>query len=249
MRGANVCFWSKADIHALSYGSTVSNRMFMLAMAAVATPGAAVDPAVAEITGFSSNGAKRSSLATWDFVERLVAPEYRLVGASPDGKYVITRRAEWMKNAQAFKSYAFAVETVDVNRVGNTVVASAQGVWTVSRKAGEAPRATRFFVTDTWIRRGGHWQVMHRYSHRLPSARLATGDAGSASAQVRELSRGKPTCGDVRNGSKADVLEALLASTGAMHRETRVLCVSVSLCHRAFRAIMRGPGEARRKYR
>jgi len=75
-----------------------------------------------------------------------------------------------MKNAQAFKSYAFAVETVDVNRVGNTVVASAQGVWTVSRKAGEAPRATRFFVTDTWIRRGGHWQVMHRYSHRLSSA-------------------------------------------------------------------------------
>jgi hypothetical protein len=75
-----------------------------------------------------------------------------------------------MKNARDFKSYAFAVETVDVNQVGNTAVASAQGLWTVSRRAGEAPRAMRFFVTDTWVRRDGQWQVMHRYSHRLPTA-------------------------------------------------------------------------------
>ena len=172
MRGANVCFWWKADIHALSYGSYIGGRfhMFMLAMAAVATPGAAVDPAAAEIARLEQQWGQAFVTRDFGFIERLVTPEFRLVGASPDGKYVITRRAEWMKNAQAFKSYAFAVETVDVNRVGNTVVASAQGVWTVSRKAGEAPRATRFFVTDTWIRRGGHWQVMHRYSHRLPSA-------------------------------------------------------------------------------
>jgi hypothetical protein len=117
----------------------------------------------------SSSGA---SFVTRDFefIERIVAPEYRLVVSSPDGKYDITRRADWMKNARAFRTYAFAVETVDVNRVGNTAVVSAQGVWTVSRKVGEAPRAMRFFVTDTWVNRRGQWQVIHRYSHRLPGA-------------------------------------------------------------------------------
>ena len=147
--------------------------MFMLALAVVAvappTP-AVVDPAVAEITQLEEQWGQAFVTRDFAFIERIVAPEYRLVVASPDGKYSITRRAEWMKSGQAFKSYAFAVETVDINRVGDTAVASAQGMWTVSRKAGEAPRSTRFFVTDTWVRRGGRWQVIHRYSHRLPGA-------------------------------------------------------------------------------
>ena len=147
--------------------------MFVLALAAVAVAAPAkVDPAVAEITRLEERWGQAFVTRDFGFIERIVAPEYRLVVADPNGKYSITQRAEWMKNGQTFKSHAFAVETVDVNRVGDTAVASAQGVWTVSRKAGEAPRSTRFFVTDTWVRRGGHWQVIHRYSHRLPGATL-----------------------------------------------------------------------------
>lgn len=147
--------------------------MFVLALAAVAAAAPAkVDPAVAEITRLEERWGQAFVTRDFGFIERIVAPEYRLVVADPNGKYSITQRAEWMKNGQTFKSHAFAVETVDVNRVGDTAVASAQGVWTVSRKAGEAPRSTRFFVTDTWVRRGGHWQVIHRYSHRLPGATL-----------------------------------------------------------------------------
>lgn len=147
--------------------------MLMLAFAAVvaaAPVSAAADPAVAEITKLEQQWARAFVTRDFDFIERIIAPEYRLVGSSPDGKYDITRRAEWMKNARAFTTSAFVVETVDVNRAGDTAVVSAQGVWTVSRRPGEAPRATRFFVTDTWVRRGGRWQVMHRYSHRLPTA-------------------------------------------------------------------------------
>ena len=145
--------------------------MFALAIVtAVAASQVAPDPAVAEITRLEQQWGQAFVTRDFNFIERIVAPEYRLVGASPDGKYNITRRAEWMKNARAFTSHAFAVETVDVNRAGDTAVASAQGVWTVSRRPGEAPRATRFFVTDTWVRRGGQWQVIHRYSHRLPGA-------------------------------------------------------------------------------
>jgi hypothetical protein len=32
------------------------------------------------------------------------------------------------------------------------------------------PMPIRFFVTDTWVRRAGKWQVIHRYSHRLKEA-------------------------------------------------------------------------------
>jgi hypothetical protein len=145
--------------------------MFMLVMAAtVAVATNAADPAVAEITRLEQQWGQAFVTRDFDFIERIVAPEYRLIGSSPDGKYDITRRAEWMKNSRAFRTSAFAVETVDVNRVADTAVVSAQGVWTVSRRPGEAPRALRFFVTDTWVNRSGQWQVIHRYSHRLPTA-------------------------------------------------------------------------------
>ena len=102
--------------------------MLVLAVVAVAAPPpAVVDPAVAEITQLEEQWGQAFVTRDFGFIDRIVAPEYRLVVASPDGKYSITRRAEWMKNGQAFKSYGFAVETVDINRVGDTAVASAQG--------------------------------------------------------------------------------------------------------------------------
>jgi ketosteroid isomerase-like protein len=145
--------------------------MLILAVAAAVVAGAtAPDAAVAEITRLEEQWGQAFVTRDFNFLEQIIAPEYRLVGSSPDGKYDITRRAEWMKNSRAFRTYAFAVETVDINRVADTAVVSAQGVWTVSRRPGEAPRAMRFFVTDTWVNRSGRWQVIHRYSHRLPTA-------------------------------------------------------------------------------
>lgn len=145
--------------------------MFAIAIAAVisAAP-VAVDPTVAEITALEQQWGEAFVKRDFAFIERIVAPEYRLVVAQPNGRYTIGYRAEWMQNSRAFVTHAFAVETVDVSRVGNTAVASARGSWTVVRKAGETPRPTQFFVTDTWVRRNGQWQVIHRYSHRLPDA-------------------------------------------------------------------------------
>ena len=59
------------------------------------------------------------------------------------------------------------VDGFDVTRAGDTAVASAKGLWTVSFRPGAPAMPIRFFVTDTWVRRGGKWQVIHRYSHRL----------------------------------------------------------------------------------
>ena len=137
----------------------------LLVQPAIAKPPA--DAAAAEIATLEQQWGQAFVKGDFDFIERIVAPEYRLVGADDDGTHGITLRAEWMKNARAFVHHGFTVETVDVNRAGDTAVASARGVWTVSFRKDAPPRAIRFFVTDTWVRRGGQWQVIHRYSHRL----------------------------------------------------------------------------------
>ena len=145
--------------------------MFALALAAVvAASPVAPDPAVSEISRLEQQWGQAFVKRDFDFLERIIAPEYRLVVAQPDGSFDITRRAEWMANSRAFTHHAFAVQTIDVNRAGNTAVASAQGLWTVAMRKGEPARQLRFFVTDTWVRRNGQWQVIHRYSHRLPGA-------------------------------------------------------------------------------
>ena len=144
--------------------------MLAFVIAAAVAASAAPDPAVAEIRELERKWGEAFVSRDFDFIDRIVAPEYRLVGAGPDGKYGITRRDEWMKNARLFTHHAFAVETVDVNRARNTAVASAHGLWTVTFRPGQPPTPVRFFVTDTWVRRDGRWQVIHRYSHRLPDA-------------------------------------------------------------------------------
>ncbi len=150
--------------------------MFALAVAAaLATQPAAASPPAAlsdatEIIKLEQQWGQAFVARDFDFIERIVAPEYRLVVAAPDGKYGLTPRAAWMKNARLFTHHAFAVETVDVNRAGDTAVASAQGLWTVSFAAGQPPVPIRFFVTDIWVKRNGRWQVIHRYSHRLSEA-------------------------------------------------------------------------------
>ncbi len=141
----------------------------IIAAAALTAP-VGPGPVAVEITRLEAQWGEAFVKRDFGLIERIVAPEFRLVVARPDGRFSVTRRAEWMKNARAFVSHAFAVETVDVSQVGDTIVASARGSWTVTRRAGEKPRPTQFFVTDTWVKRSGKWQVIHRYSHRLPEA-------------------------------------------------------------------------------
>lgn len=149
--------------------------MFALVLAALAVPvgvsPSATDPATAEISRLEQEWGEAFVKRDFNFIERIIAPEYRLVGAD-EGGHDITLRAAWMKNARAFTHHGFKVETIDVNLAGDTAVASAKGLWTVSFREGMPPTAIRFFVTDTWVRRGGQWQVIHRYSHRLNQAPL-----------------------------------------------------------------------------
>ena len=148
--------------------------MLSLALAAAiaaAPPALPVsDPATAELTRLEQHWGEAFVKRDFAFIERIVAPEYRLVVAHPDGSVAIIRRKEWMKNSRDWTHQAFAIEVVDVNRAGDTAIVSAQGLWTVTMRPGTAPQPIRFFVTDTWVRRLGQWHVVHRYSHRLPDA-------------------------------------------------------------------------------
>jgi ketosteroid isomerase-like protein len=144
----------------------------LLAAAAQAQPPAA-DPAVAEITRLEQQWGEAFVKRDFAAIERLVAPEYRLVIAQDNRRHSVTPRAEWMTNARQFRYESFSAETVDVTRVGDTAVASVRIANRVAQRPGEAfsPRAS--FVTDTWVRRNGRWQVIHRYSHRMtPAAAL-----------------------------------------------------------------------------
>ncbi len=104
------------------------------------------------------------------FLERIIAPEYRLVAAAPDGRVIRTYRDEWMRNSRLFEHQGFDFNVIEVATAGDTAVALVEGVWTVKRRPDRPAEAVRFVVTDTWVRRKGQWQVIYRYSHRLPEA-------------------------------------------------------------------------------
>ena len=145
--------------------------MLTLALAAaVAAVPVAPDAAAAQLTRLEQQWGEAFVRRDFAFIEQIVAPEFRLVVAQPDGRVEIIRRKDWMKHSREWTHQAFAVEVVDVNRVGDTAIVSAQGLWTVIMQPGTTPQPIRFFATDTWHRRQGHWQVVHRYSHRLPTA-------------------------------------------------------------------------------
>lgn len=135
------------------------------------TPPVAADARVAdEIRSLERRWGQAFLTRDFDFLERIIAPEFRLAGASPSGEVSITSRVDWMRNSRAFSHLGFFDEVVDVTTAGNTAVALVKTSWTRKPYADRPPIVTAALVTDTWVRRNGRWQVILRYSHRLPEA-------------------------------------------------------------------------------
>ena len=104
------------------------------------------------------------------FLETIIAPEYRLAVAAPNGTVALTYRDEWMRTAKVFEHQAFSADVIEVATAGDTAVALVQGLWTVKMRPDRPAQALRFVAADTWVRRKGRWQVIYRHSHRLPEA-------------------------------------------------------------------------------
>jgi len=113
-----------------------------------------------------------AALVRHDFavLERIIAPEYTLAGVLPNGTATVVKRDEWMRNTRNFQITTFDTQVVDVVIAGDTAVALVQGQWTVKRWPDRPAQTMRFAVTDTWVRHKGRWQVIYRYSDRLPEA-------------------------------------------------------------------------------
>jgi ketosteroid isomerase-like protein len=88
-------------------------------------------------------------------VERILADDF--LGVSPDGKLYdkATMIAETREAPKVFVSNH--LNEVKVRFFGDTAVAQGNESWV--RRTGE-PRRGRFVWTDTWIRRGGKWQIV-----------------------------------------------------------------------------------------
>ena len=135
--------------------------------AAAALPNA---PAIAEIVSLEHRWGQAFVSRDFTFIESIIAPEFKLIVASPNGELVVTPRLEWMRNARIYKHLGFDERTADVTIAGDTAVATVEGLWTVQMAEGQPVRPIRFVVTDTWVRRHHGWQVIVRYSQRLADA-------------------------------------------------------------------------------
>lgn len=146
--------------------------LFVLAAIAASLAGPpAADPAtVAAITSLETRWGEAFVKRDFGFIDSIIAPEYTLSGTTPAGDIAMMRREEWMKNARMWVHEGFDARVVDVATVGDTAVATVEGLWTVNRHPNEAAEPVRFVVTDTWVRRNGQWQVVWRYSNRLTNA-------------------------------------------------------------------------------
>ena len=88
-------------------------------------------------------------------VGRLLADDYR--GVAPDGS--TTDKKSELEDTPSGPSRFVSNQMVEVHVrfYGDTAVAQGADVW--EKRDGE-PRRGRYVWTDTWVKRGGHWQVV-----------------------------------------------------------------------------------------
>jgi hypothetical protein len=103
------------------------------------------------------------------WLEAVVAPEFKLMRAEAN-RTLFTPRADWFAAYERYIFHEFEVRTVDVVDAGDTAVATVTGRWKVGMQGREGTREENFIVSDTFVRRGGKWQVIYRHSSPFPIA-------------------------------------------------------------------------------
>ncbi len=98
----------------------------------------------------------------YPFFERTLAPEFVLASAArPDGTGIIPRNA-WLRNWQTAVRTPYEARVLDVVVSGDTAVATIEARWT-----------RESFITDTWVKRNGRWQMIFRHSSPRRSTEIA----------------------------------------------------------------------------
>ena len=99
------------------------------------------------------------------FMERILAPEFTLVGIRSTGVSTVTR-ADWLANTRVMKFRAFDTRVLSVEMYGDAAVVTMDGSWTIDWNDRHIDE--RFLVTDVWVFRNTKWQVVRRHSSPYP---------------------------------------------------------------------------------
>jgi len=143
------------------------------------------DPATAaaEIRALEAGWSRAFLAGDYAFLERIVAPEF-VLAASFNGLTDFTARNEWMANTRKFQFREYETSVRNVMVVGDTAVATVDGRWLVFVPGFEKPRDDHFYVTDTWARRNGQWQVIFRHSGPPTTRRSASAEDPRAAVEA-----------------------------------------------------------------
>ena len=104
-------------------------------------------------------------------LEAILAPEFTIVGAGSTAGDMVGDRANWLKLSGKHPWPRHEVKIIKVNKldrvaVVHCILTAEYPPRSITVKGG----MITFLVTDTWVERGGRWQVLSRHVS-LPAAK------------------------------------------------------------------------------
>ena len=109
--------------------------------------------AAAEVQRLEENWTAAFNNRDTRFMEEVLAPEYVLVSAGGPQGMNITRREDWMRVWLDETQLPYEAKVLSVVVAGDTAVATLEARW-----------RRESYLTDTWARRQGRWQLIFRHS-------------------------------------------------------------------------------------
>ena len=110
------------------------------------------------IAGAEIKRLEESWVVAWNardytFMERILAPQFMLASSGGAQGTTTNNREGWLRNARSMAQIPFKAKVIDVVVDGDTAVATLEARW-----------RRESFLTDTWVKRNGQWQVIFRHS-------------------------------------------------------------------------------------
>lgn len=115
------------------------------------------DNTAAEVRRLEESWATAFNARDTRFLDQVLAPEYVLLTSGRAQGANITRLGDWMRVWLGPKRVPYRAKVLGVVVAGDTAVATLEASWTRDS-----------YLTDTWARRNGRWQLIFRHSVPRP---------------------------------------------------------------------------------
>lgn len=94
-------------------------------------------------------------------LERILAPEFRLVGIRSTGQADMPRQP-WLEASKDMVFHQFEVGVKAVEDYGDVAISTVDGYWRMDWRALKIDE--RFLLTDVWLHRDRAWRLVRRHS-------------------------------------------------------------------------------------